>query len=437
MKIPVLHLTDDLRVGGVAHVMQGLCHLADTRYFEPMILGLSGFESFAKSLNKRGVRSYIVGKGLEGLGEIIPRGKAFAAVIHRSGESSPLWSHALKTLKKHGAKAILERSVFGYPDKTDAGKISDHIFCNSKDTLLKHWHMMGEPDIADYLKKYRTIYNPVDYGQEPASMVLLRKKFREKQNIPADAFVLGDIARPDFRIDYMLPAIFPRLLAEIPNLYVLTRRFPDVLAKPMAAIGGDRYMNLKLTHDADELLETYAGMDVLTHFCSMGESFGMAIAEAMCCGKPVIVNRTPQQKLRNAQVELVEDQVNGLVVENVFEAYQAIKKLAEDKSYYQGLSEKAKVRFNDAPFSKACVISQWEDAIDQVFARKGIDLGREKSDTVVQPSLASLTHMLSKGSLYHPKALASYPLSEWRWMIQAKTKCFHWQVKRKLMRWAS
>ena len=235
----------------------------------------------------------------------------------------------------------------------------------------------------------------------------------------------------------MLPAVFGRLLEEIPNLYVVTRRFPDILADSMSHVGGDRYLNLELTHDADELLRTYAGMDVLAHFCSMGESFGMAIAEAMSCGKPAVVNSTPKFKLRNAQIELVEDKVNGLVVENVFEGYQAIVKLASDVAYYHKISEKARVRFNHEPFSKECVIKQWEDAIDEVLLSKGIDLGRDRSEVVIQPSIASQKRILSKGSVPNHKTIASYPMNEWAWMVQANTKCFTWQVKRKCMRWAS
>ncbi len=439
MKIPVLHVTDDLRVGGVAHVMQGLANLADKRYFEPMAVGLTGFDSFAESLTGRGMPSSVIGEDFNGLDKLIPKGTPFAAVLHRSGEASETWDNVLIRLKAHGAKAIVERSVFGYPDKTNTGKISDRIFCNSKDTLLKHWQMMGEPNIDTYLKKYRTIYNPVNYGADDEHLVKLRSEFREANGIPDDAFVVGDVARPDYRIDYMLPAIFPRLLAEIPNLYVVTRRFPDVLSQPMEATGGNRYINLKLTHDADELLRTYAGMDVLAHFCSMGESFGMAIAEAMCCGKPAIVNSTPRSKLRNAQIELVEDKVNGLVVENVFDGYKAITKLASDKAYYETMSKNAKVRFDREPFSKECVIKQWEDAIDEVLLSKGIDLGRsvEGEKPVVQPSIASLKDMLSKGSTLHSRTMASYPLAEWPWMVQANTKCFTWQVKRKILRWAS
>ena len=437
MKIPVLHITDDLRVGGVAHVMQGLSELADDRFFEPIIVGLTGFESFAKSLTGRGVPSYVIGEDFSGLEKLIPKGSDFVAVLHRSGEASDTWDSVLRHLKAHGVKGVLELSVFGYPDKSEMGKLSDRVFCNSKDTLLKHWQMMGEPEIQNYLKKYRTIYNPVTYGADDTKLEKLRCRFREENGIPEDAVVLGDVARPDFRIDYMLPAVLHRLIEEIPNLYVVTRRFPDVLAKSMAEVGGDRYINLSLTEDAEELLSTYAGMDILTHFCSMGESFGMSIAEAMCCGKPAIVNRTPKSRLRNAQVELVEHEVNGLVIENVFDAYESIKRLVSDKALYQRLSEKAKVRFNREPFSKECIINQWEDAIDELLESKGIELGREPSGAKFQPSIASQAEMLSLGSIQNSKTMTSYPMAEWPWMIQANVKCFKWQIKRKFLRWAS
>jgi hypothetical protein len=64
-----------------------------------------------------------------------------------------------------------------------------------------------------------------------------------------------------------------------------------------------------------EVWNVLAASDCLVSCSTIGESFGLAIAEAMAMGLPVIVNSTP--KADNAQVELCEHMVTGIVANTV------------------------------------------------------------------------------------------------------------------------
>jgi hypothetical protein len=55
----------------------------------------------------------------------------------------------------------------------------------------------------------------------------------------------------------------------------------------------------------------YCAADVFASTSSIGESFGLAIAEAMAFGVPVVTSSTPWTD--NAQVEVVDNGVNGWV----------------------------------------------------------------------------------------------------------------------------
>jgi glycosyltransferase involved in cell wall biosynthesis len=70
---------------------------------------------------------------------------------------------------------------------------------------------------------------------------------------------------------------------------------------------------LEPTSDFLELLKIYCIMDVYIAASAIGESFGMVIAEAMSCGIPIVTISTPKRD--NAQVELVDNNLTGFVVQ--------------------------------------------------------------------------------------------------------------------------
>jgi glycosyltransferase involved in cell wall biosynthesis len=74
----------------------------------------------------------------------------------------------------------------------------------------------------------------------------------------------------------------------------------------------------------DEGLADFFGrMSLLAHANDTGESFGMAIAEAMAAGLPVVTHPAVGNR-DNAQLELVEHGVTGLVAATVEDYAQAV-----------------------------------------------------------------------------------------------------------------
>lgn len=65
------------------------------------------------------------------------------------------------------------------------------------------------------------------------------------------------------------------------------------------------------TADEGLLAAFYASADVVVSASAVGESFGVAIAEAMALGIPVVTTSTPE--VDNAQVEIVDPGVTGYV----------------------------------------------------------------------------------------------------------------------------
>lgn len=85
------------------------------------------------------------------------------------------------------------------------------------------------------------------------------------------------------------------------------------------------------------------------------EAFGMVLAEAMACGKPVIATKTP------GPLEIIKNGVNGLLIEkdSVQELAVAIIKLFSDDEYRRGIGSKAKQWANEK-FSIIGIVDQLE-----------------------------------------------------------------------------
>ena len=72
-----------------------------------------------------------------------------------------------------------------------------------------------------------------------------------------------------------------------------------------------------------ELAAFYGGLSVLAHANDTGESFGLVIAEAMACGLPVVTHPAEGER-DNAQLELVDHGLTGLVAETAEQYAQAV-----------------------------------------------------------------------------------------------------------------
>ncbi len=431
----MLHLTDNLVVGGCARVMHNLESLADRRVFTPMLAGLGGAESYVAQLREDGAKATIVGNDLSGLDALLDSQHQFAAVVHRSGEETPVWNRVLPALKDAGATVLIERSIFGYPDRGPASGHADLIFCNSLHTLWRHWRASGRPSLDEYLRRHRVIYNPVVLNPTQRELAALRVRQRETLNIPSDAFVVGDVCRPTpDKLDFMMASIMPRLCREKPDVYFVARRFPDAVADGMVRRLGDRFRNLPVTNNLADIAATYAALDVLVHMSTMGESFGMAIAEAMRCGLPVIANETPRSDQNNAQIELIVHGKTGFLASDPLSVLRHLRELARSPELLQTLGAAAKARFEVPPLSPASVIQQLESEIVHAALAKGWEIPRAPPVSKRQPSNQAMREYLMSyaGTITGPRAPTPWREVPWRTSVNARR--WLWRVRRKLWR---
>lgn len=84
-------------------------------------------------------------------------------------------------------------------------------------------------------------------------------------------------------------------------------------------------------YDDDMVWVFHKSIDVLAHFRSDGETFGLNIAESMICGNPIITHRS---KIWNAHLEYLDSKNSFIAdVDNVEEYADALEYFAKDTSW--------------------------------------------------------------------------------------------------------
>lgn len=97
-----------------------------------------------------------------------------------------------------------------------------------------------------------------------------------------------------------------------------------------------------ITTDFAWLEKLYASADFMVHASNFGESFGYTLSEGLSAGLPVVTRTTPWGD--NAQVELVENTVNGFVCASVPEIARRMVDLAHNEALRTRLSRAAKTK---------------------------------------------------------------------------------------------
>ncbi len=415
--ITILHCSETLVLSGCCRVMEHLAKRVDATWFTSMLCAGSGDAPYLDYLHSQNITTLLLRQG-----KLPSIPSPFIAVLHRSGNSTPFWNRLIPKLREAGAKAIIERNIFGYPDGHE-DKHLDRICANSLNTLWHHWRQSGKPDISHYLARHRVLYNIVSFSPDEAELSRLRTEWRKRLGISEDAFVVGIVTRPDpQKIDAIMLGLVPYLKKTIPNFTLVTRRYPQALAKPLKMMLGTNYHNLPLSPDAEALKATYALMDVCGNFPSIGESFGMSMAEAMRAYRPVIALDLPQKTKGNSQRELIEDGMNGYLAASPVEAAEAFQKLSLDKELQKKMGQAARQKMMSPPFAIETIIAQFEAEIRR-------NLG-ETVATPIMPDEATIKHYLETYPKHYRTSNAS---PNRKLLIQVTLARLIWKIVRRFL----
>jgi glycosyltransferase involved in cell wall biosynthesis len=324
--IRVLHVVKALGLGGTEKAMMLMAAHLDRSRFEPHVFSFAGGER-ALMLRELGVPTHIGGDLVRAAARVGPD----VIHVHRAGWPEP---GLTRSIRLAGAKVVVETNVFGRFDPSpQAAAIDAHLFISRfclERYALAHVPGAGPP-------RYRVVYYPVDTD------------FFERETAPQDFAlpVAGRLSRADpGKWSRLACDILPLLAAKVPGFrYKVIGAIPE-FADFVRSRGLQAQVECLEPVSSDaELAAFFSGISLLAHANDTGESFGLAIAEAMSAGLPVITH--PAEGLRdNAQLELVEHGVTGLVAASAEEYADAAAWLFAnpDAARAMGQAGRAKAR---------------------------------------------------------------------------------------------
>jgi len=134
------------------------------------------------------------------------------------------------------------------------------------------------------------------------------RRFRDRRNIPPEAFVLGHLGRlaPEKNLAYLTEATIMacRTLKNGVFLVAGVGSSRDRIEKDFAGAGLSERLVMVGELQGNDLPDCYAAMDLFL-FASTSETQGMVLTEAMAAGLPVIALDAPGAR------EVVKDRING------------------------------------------------------------------------------------------------------------------------------
>ncbi len=360
----VLHLTLGLGLGGTEKTAVLLaCGLHAGGRFETALWSPADGPR-AATLRAAGLPLFLGGDPMRALHRFAPH----ILHLHRPGWPQPELMRAVRgglRFSPDGARLprIVETNVFGRRDDSPGGRLIDHTLFVSHFCARRFAAVEG---IAPDPDRWGVLYNPVDTD-------FLGRKVCPSETRDFGLPVLGRISRADKgKWSRLHLDMLPHLARLAPDF-----RFRVVggIAEAEAFVRGhgleSQVAFLPPLRDEGELAAFLDTLSVFAHANDTGESFGMVIAEAMAAGLPVVTH--PSAGLRdNAQLELVEHNVTGLVAENAEDYAAVLARLFAhpEEARRMGLAGREKAR---RLYETRVLVAQLETVYDRLLSPGAYD----------------------------------------------------------------
>ena len=321
MKISVLEMVNQLGLGGEKHI-QFFCKYLDREKFNVYVCGrLVGGER-VEIIRRMGIDVFVTP---DDLCKLMKDLKIDILHVHRAGTEEP---EAIEAAKRAGVPVIIETNVFGRVDRSPYNELIDCHILLSYFCARRYQHVIERPLVSD---KYKVLYYPVDL--EPYDNYNFTREF--------DRPTIGHLSREDdAKWDMISIDMVPYVLRYFPNLaYHIIGATKSVRrrVKELGIEGNVVYM--ETTPKEEEIFNFFNNINVFVHSAQIGETFGLAIAEAMAAKLPVVTHNC-YQYLDNAQAEVVDHELTGYVVDTPQEYASAVIHLLRNRGLAKKMGEK-------------------------------------------------------------------------------------------------
>lgn len=384
-KIRVLQAAKSIGLGGTEKTLQIYTQSLNKDLFDVSVCGFLEGGVRGDQLREEGYDVFVAGGSRDAISRYLREKKFHIAHVHRHGQEAEV----VMAAKAAGVPVIVETSVFGRPDFGPAQDAIDATYHISKMTAIRYWAWTKMSD-EEFRRRCRVLYYPIEMGSMAGAAVTSIEELRKRLGIGAGARVIGRIGRPDatkWAVPFTIK-MMRLLVRSVPGVVYAAMGTPDELKQAARRAGLEKHFAFaEPSADAREVATFYRLLEVMP-YASIGESFGLVIAEAMGMGLPVVVLSTPMRD--NTQIELVDHGRTGLVAHDANGFASAIAHLLSDASLAERLGRAAQEKVREH-YAAERVIRSLENLYAELLEGKCPDagkivLGRERSGTV-HPSL--------------------------------------------------
>ncbi|MBX9879475.1 MAG: glycosyltransferase [Candidatus Obscuribacterales bacterium] len=255
-------------------------------------------------------------------------------IVHRNGAPNSTETALVEVFHQAGV-ACFEYNTFARVDAATDHLWTGHIHL-SRASLLQYARRRGAAPLD--LSNQKAIGYAVSVASGTASDTVSgiassitnaeRQEARKILNVPGDAFVVARLVRPDLRKWDPLPVLAMEKLQKRKKTCLVLRAAPPERHDWVKAKLGNAAVLLEPSAKDADVRRTLAASDVVVNYSVIGETFGLAMAEAMMSGLPVIANSTPS--MDNAQIEFCRHNQRGLIANSVSSLAAALMYLSEN-----------------------------------------------------------------------------------------------------------
>jgi phosphatidylinositol alpha-mannosyltransferase len=271
--------------------------------------------------------------------------------VHRFGAEEPIVPSACRAA---GVRTLVETNVFGARDASpDNEQFSAHLFISQMCAM--RYRQRAGLELEEFHRRQRTLYYPVAADALRLGEVS-RLEAHEMLGLDPERPTVVRVGRDDDRKwGDILVSMVPHLLRLVPDVQIVLVGATAHRKAQLRRIGAlERVACLPSSTAPQRLAALYCAADVFASASSIGESFGLAIAEAMALGSPVVTSATPWTD--NAQVEVVDNGINGWIANHPRAFAEAVADLLLDEDHRHAFgaaaAEKAREQWDPARLTR-------------------------------------------------------------------------------------
>jgi glycosyltransferase involved in cell wall biosynthesis len=390
----ILTILNDLGPGGTQRAAENNAIAFKQAGRDSAVLVLNALGTRAQRIQDAGVE-VLSADNDDAIAQHIADWKPDLIHFHRKGQHDPRSSALLRAASRKLGYRIptVELNHFGRCNRSPDRKLFDVHAQLSRECLRRwtQWARGLKPQpISVVLPHF------IDTDRFTPATDQQVSEFRTQHNIPQDAFVFFRVGQPNpAKWTAGLINAFKSVSKQLDNAYLVVVGPPQTILDAINTLDPstrDKVIVIDFLQGDDALRACYSACDLFVHTATVGESFGLVLAESMACSTPCLTVSTPTSD--NSQGSVVGHNDAGIVLASERLLAPWMIRLATDRSQTETLTSRARPRVLEH-FSKDRIVQDTLDLFDMVTQRAG-DTEALRAEIIKHPRLVPSQSQLTK-----------------------------------------